>query len=74
MNITRLPEPALIRSALVTITGCAAFVLGHQVDTSWIEGVLIMYGLITPLIAGAIIRPVVTPVATGRHARGELDE
>jgi hypothetical protein len=57
----RLPEPALVRSALVTITGCAAFILGRHVDTAWIEVVLTMYGLITPLIAGAFIRPAVMP-------------
>lgn len=63
MRITRLPEPALIRGVLVAITGVAAYLLGRQVDTSWVEAVLTLYGLLTPLIAGALIRPVVTPVS-----------
>lgn len=62
MSITRIPEPALIRSVLVAITGVLAFILGHQIDTSWIEAVLTVYGLLTPVIAGALIRPAVTPV------------
>ncbi|PXX65377.1 hypothetical protein DFR70_104441 [Nocardia tenerifensis] len=68
MSIHRIPEPALIRSVLVAITGVVAYVLGRQVDTSWIESVLSIYGLLTPVIAGAIIRPVVTPV--DRQAAG----
>lgn len=71
--MTRVPEPALVRSVLVAITGVAAFALGRQIDTSWIEAVLTIYGLLTPVIAGAVIRPAVTPVtaqvddAAGRH-------
>ncbi|MFC9892103.1 hypothetical protein ACFVMC_00275 [Nocardia sp. NPDC127579] len=60
---TRVPEPALVRSVLVAITGVAAFVLGREVDTAWVETVLTIYGLLTPLIAGALIRPAVTPIA-----------
>lgn len=62
MSLTRIPEPALIRSVLVAVTGVVAYVLGHQIDTSWIEAVLTIYGLLTPVIAGAIIRPAVIPV------------
>ena len=63
MRVDGLPEPALIRSVLVAITGVAAYLLGHSVDTAWIESVLTVYGLLTPLIAGLVIRPAVTPVA-----------
>ncbi|MGV9823350.1 hypothetical protein [Nocardia xishanensis] len=63
MAVTKLPEPALIRSVLVAITGVIAFVVGHRIDISWIESVLTLYGLLTPVIAGAVIRPAVTPVA-----------
>ncbi len=70
-----LPEPALIRSLLVAITGAAAYLLGREVDTSWIEAALTVYGLLTPLLAGILIRPAVTPVkaaaaptATDRNA------
>ncbi|MBH0777015.1 hypothetical protein [Nocardia bovistercoris] len=62
MRIDRLPEPALIRSVLVAVTGVLAYFLGHSVDTAWIEGVLTIYGLLTPIIAGVLIRPAVTPV------------
>ncbi|MCP2276431.1 hypothetical protein [Nocardia amikacinitolerans] len=61
MLVTKLPEPALVRSVLVAITGVTAFVVGHQIDVSWIESVLTIYGLLTPVIAGAVIRPAVTP-------------
>ncbi len=69
----RVPEPALIRSVLVAVTGVIAFVLGRQIDTSWIEVVLIVYGLLTPVIAGAVIRPAVRPVAAG-DAASHADE
>ncbi|WP_069163028.1 hypothetical protein [Nocardia altamirensis] len=62
MSIKRIPEPALIRSVLVAVTGVIAFIVGHQIDTSWIEAVLTVYGLLTPVIAGIVIRPAVTPV------------
>lgn len=62
MNVTRLPEPALIRSILVAVTGVIAFIIGHQIDTGWVEGLLTLYGLMSPIVAGVLIRPVVTPV------------
>lgn len=70
-RITQLPEPALLRSVLVAVTGVIAFVLGRQVNTDWIESALTIYGLLTPVIAGVVIRPAVTPVSTGRHATPE---
>jgi len=45
MSIKRIPEPALIRSVLVAVTGVIAFIVGHQIDTSWIEAVLTVYAL-----------------------------
>lgn len=60
--MTRVPEPTLIRSVLVAITGVVAFIVGHQVDVSWIESVLTIYGLLAPIVAGIWIRPAVTPV------------
>ncbi|CAM4499223.1 hypothetical protein NONI108955_36455 [Nocardia ninae] len=62
MSARRIPEPALIRSVLVAVTGVVAFVLGRELDTAWIEAVLAGYGLLTPVLAGLLIRPVVTPV------------
>jgi hypothetical protein len=68
--IGRVPEVALVRSTLITITGIAAFVLGHQVDTSWIEAVCNIYGMLTPVLAGILIRQGVSPVV-GKHAKAE---
>lgn len=62
MSVSRLPEPALVRSVLVAITGVIAFVAGHRIDIAWIEAVMTLYGLLTPVIAGVVIRPAVTPV------------
>lgn len=69
--MTRVPEPALIRSVLVAVTGLLAYLLGRHIDTSWIEAVLTLYGLVTPIIAGALIRPAVTPVGASTPDRGE---
>ncbi|MFI5500063.1 hypothetical protein ACIA5E_13445 [Nocardia asteroides] len=75
MRITTMPEPALVRSVLVAATGVLAYLLGSQVDTAWIETLLTLYGLATPLIAGAVIRPAVTPVSgTAGEARGDVVE
>ncbi len=65
----RLPEPALIRSVGVTITAVAAYVLGREVSIEWVETLTTLYALAAPLLAGALIRPAVTPVSAGRHAR-----
>ncbi|MGV9818431.1 hypothetical protein [Nocardia xishanensis] len=66
MRPTRVPEPALVRSVLVAVTGVIAFVVGHAIDTAWIESVLVIYGLLTPVLAGVLIRPAVSPVDKGR--------
>lgn len=66
-----VPEPALVRSILVAATGVIAYLVGHEIDTSWIEAVLTLYGWATPVLAGVLIRPVVTPVSAGRHTRPE---
>lgn len=59
----RLPEPALIRGVLVAITGVIAYLFGRQIDTSWIDAALTIYSLLTPIIAGVLIRPAVVPVS-----------
>ncbi|MEV6555861.1 hypothetical protein AB0M22_09105 [Nocardia sp. NPDC051756] len=73
MNRTRVPEPALIRSALVAVTGVIAFVLGHQIDVSWIESVVTVYAVLSPIIAGILIRPAVTPVLKAGEDSGSAD-
>lgn len=59
----RIPEPALIRSVLIAITGAAAYLLNREVDTAWIDAVLTIYTLLAPIVAGILIRPAVTPVS-----------
>lgn len=71
MNISRIPEPALIRSTLVAITGIIALIVGHNIDVSWIEAVTNVYAALSPLIAGLLIRPAVTPVAKLSASDGE---
>lgn len=58
-----VPEPALIRSALVAVTAIVAVVIGVNVDTAWIETVVTVYAALSPIVAGFLIRPAVTPVA-----------
>ncbi|MFI9507581.1 hypothetical protein [Nocardia sp. NPDC052566] len=62
MGIHRVPEPALVRSSLVAITGILALVLGRQVDTAWIEAAVTIYAAVSPILAGYLIRRVVTPI------------
>lgn len=61
LRISRIPEPALIRSTLVAISGVIAFLVGHAIDTSWVDSIVTIYGLLTPILAGVLIRPAVTP-------------
>ncbi|WP_280186039.1 MULTISPECIES: hypothetical protein [Nocardia] len=63
MPLTHIPEPALIRGVLVTITGVIAYFLNKEVNTAWIDAVLTVYTLATPFLAGLLIRPAVTPVS-----------
>ncbi|MFC6011389.1 hypothetical protein [Nocardia lasii] len=72
MRINKTPEPALVRSVLVAITGVLAYLLGREIDAAWIETLLTLYGLATPVIAGALIRPAVTPV-TGTAGEAHVD-
>lgn len=80
----RLPEPALVRSVGVTITAVAAYLLGREVSTEWVETVTTIYALLSASLAGLLIRPAVTSVArlealgiqlpSGRHAKPEPGE
>lgn len=62
--MNRVPEPALIRSALVTLTAIVAVVIGHNVDTSWVDSVTQVYAAVSALVAGVFIRQAVTPVSS----------
>lgn len=61
----RVPEPALIRGAVVAVTALIAVVTGKNIDISWLETVLQVYAVISPIVAGYFIRRVVSPV--GKH-------
>ncbi|MFC3963498.1 hypothetical protein [Nocardia jiangsuensis] len=69
MSLRSLPEPALVRSVLVAITGVLAFVAGRTIEAGWIEPVMTLYGLLTPVLAGVLIRPAVTPVTRPEGGR-----
>jgi intracellular septation protein A len=69
--MNRVPEPALIRSAIVAVTGVLAVVLGRQIDISWLDTVVTLYAALSPILAGWLIRRVVSPVDAGRHAKLE---
>jgi hypothetical protein len=60
----RVPEPALIRSALVAITAIVAVIVGRNVDTSWVDNAVAVYAALSALVAGIAIRPAVTPVSS----------
>lgn len=62
--MTRVPEPALIRSVLVAATAIIAYFVGHQIDVSWVESVVTVYAVFSPIIAGFFIRAAVRPAAT----------
>ncbi|MFE2994989.1 hypothetical protein ACFXG4_08260 [Nocardia sp. NPDC059246] len=75
---TRVPEPALVRTTLMTITAVAAYILGRQIDTQWVETVTTIYSLVVaPLIAAFLTRKVVKPDPVyfadfgGRHRRDD---
>lgn len=70
----RPPEPALFRSTAMVITAIAAYILGRDVSTEWVETATTIYSLIiAPLIAAYLTRRVVSPtpeyLARGRHRR-----
>ncbi|GAA5096895.1 hypothetical protein GCM10023319_57070 [Nocardia iowensis] len=60
----RLPEPALVRSALITLTAIAAYALNREIDSDWIEPALTLYTLLAPVVAGLLIRAAVIPKMT----------
>jgi hypothetical protein len=63
--ITRLLrlEPAVVRGLLIAITAIIAAFVGREVDTAWVDTVLGVYMLLTPIIASLLIRKKVTSTA-----------
>ncbi|ADD80812.1 putative holin [Rhodococcus phage ReqiDocB7] len=58
----RVPEPALVRGALVAVSAVVAVVVGHEVDVAWVDYVTNIYAALSALVAGIVIRRKVTPV------------
>lgn len=56
-------EPALVRSLLVSLTSVAAVLVGHAVNTGWVDVVVNIYAIVATLVAGLLIRPAVWPNA-----------
>ena len=63
--ITRLlrMEPAVVRGLLVAISAIIAAVVGHQVNTEWVDTATNLYMLAAPFIAGLLIRRKVASMA-----------
>lgn len=83
--VDRVPEPAVIRGAVVGVTALISVIIGKNIDISWLEGVLTVYTVLSPGIAAWWIRRSVTPTSVvekiaaaaesrGRHAKLEEDE
>lgn len=60
--MNRVPEPAVVRSALVSVSAVVAVVVGYQVDSALIEQIVTAYAAVSALVAGFLIRPAVSPV------------
>lgn len=69
----RIPEPAMIRAAVVSVLGIASVILGYEIDVAWLDPILNVFTVASPLVLGFLIRQKVTPVSTeapstGKHA------
>ncbi|WP_433568069.1 hypothetical protein ACQP1O_43275 (plasmid) [Nocardia sp. CA-151230] len=70
MNSNRIPEPALVRSTLVAVTGIIALILGHAINVDWIDSVVTCYAALSPIVAGLLIRSAVSPVSQPTNQAG----
>lgn len=66
---SRVPEPALIRGAVVSVTALVSVVIGKQVDVSWLDQALIVYGVAAPLVLSLWVRRHVSPTGGGKHRK-----
>ena len=55
--MNRIPDPAVVRSALVSVSAVVAIVVGYQVDSALIEAIVTAYAAVSVLVAGLLIRP-----------------
>ena len=57
----RIPEPAVIRGAVVAVVGLVGGVLGTTYDVSWLEPALATYAVVAPALLSWWIRMHVSP-------------
>lgn len=60
---SRVPEPALIRGFVISLTSIIAIVFNVSLELGWLDSVLTIYAGIAPFIAAFLIRRKVTPVS-----------
>ncbi len=59
----RVPEPALIRGFIISLTSIIAIIFNINIELGWLDSVLVIYAGLAPFIAGWLIRRKVTPVS-----------
>ena len=57
----RVPEPALVRGAIMSVTSLIAIIFNIKFELGWVDSVLAIYAVMAPIIAGILIRRKVTP-------------
>jgi hypothetical protein len=62
---SRVPEPALIRGAVVAVLSLVGVVLGHQIELPWLDEALNAYAVVVPLALSLWIRQYVSPAKSG---------
>ncbi|AHJ88688.1 minor tail protein [Mycobacterium phage RhynO] len=65
---SKTPEPALVRGGIMAVVGLAAYILGTQIDTAWVDPVVDIYAVAAPVALAWWIRRNVTPVK-GKHSK-----
>ncbi|WP_280350330.1 hypothetical protein [Nocardia abscessus] len=65
---SRIPEPALIRGAVVAVLSLVGVVLGHQIELPWLDEALNAYAVVVPLALSLWIRQHVSPAKSGDTA------
>ncbi|GAB4584395.1 hypothetical protein [Nocardia sp. IFM 10818] len=63
----RIPAPAAVRALILAGIGVATTVVGHAIDTSWVEPALGVYAALIPAIAYLVK----SPLTGGDDTQGE---
>lgn len=58
---SRVPEPALIRGAVVSVLALVGVVLGKTFDVAVVDDYLEVYAVVVPLVTAWLIRRKVSP-------------